>query len=119
MEVGTAIKLGLAGVIVYLGYKTFAGASALFNAIPQVVKDGAQATWTLGNYAAHGIADPLDAFGISPSIMPDGTPAWQPTTPWAEPAFTSYHDPVYGDLSSQYTSDPVSNNNAGINFNYF
>jgi hypothetical protein len=119
MEVGTALKLGLAAGVLYLGYKLTQQGSALFNAIPQVVKDGALAGWTLGSYAAHTIADPLDAFGISPSLDASGSPTWTPTTPWETPAVSGYHDPVYGDLSDTYLNDPVSNNSSGMNYNYF
>lgn len=67
------------------------------DAIPETVKDGAEATGKLAGLAADAILHPLETFGVSPGA--NGT--WSTTTPYENP------------------NDPTSNNDYGINFNLF
>lgn len=84
------------------GYVLYKEAAKLIaNVVPPVVKEGAQAAGTLATETAHAVAHPLDAFGVSPAATATGTAYWQPTTPQENP------------------QDVVSNNDLGINFNYF
>ena len=68
--------------------------------IPGVVKEGIGAGMLLTGEAFHMLTNPLDAFGIVPQ-QTGGKAYWTKTTPWENP------------------NDPVSNNDSGINFNYF
>ncbi|MES2027352.1 MAG: hypothetical protein V4448_17535 [Pseudomonadota bacterium] len=78
--------------VVYAYWKT---------SLPGVVKEGWEAAGILGGLGLDMITEPLDTFGISPGNNVYGVPKWQPTAPWWNPA------------------DVVSNNDSGINFNYF
>lgn len=69
--------------------------------IPGVVKEGFEAAGILGGLAIDMVTDPLDTFGISPGLNVYGVRKWEPTAPWWNAA------------------DVVSNNDTGINFNYF
>lgn len=112
----TLVKWGGGALIVlYLYKKLKAAASGLGDVVPQVVKDGAQATGLIAQLGVNAVIHPLDTFGIAPNLYPDGTPIWTQTTPWENPVYTPT-PPFNPDLSS---ADPVSNNNQGINFNYF
>jgi hypothetical protein len=101
MLFGTA----LAALVLYAVGKKI-GAS-----IPQVIKDGAVAVGQLGKLGGNMVAHPLDTFGIAPAVNADGTQTWTQTTPWA--------DPVYGAATPTVSSDPVANNDQGVNFNLF
>lgn len=119
MAVKLALGAALVGVVGYALYRIKGGLGALGAAVPQVVKDGADATWQLGKLGAHIVTDPLDAFGVTPTDK-NGQTTWEKTAPWASPVRSSYHDPVYGDaLPPDSTNDPVSNNAAGVNWNLF
>lgn len=86
--------VGIVGAAWYIKNKLSA-------AVPQVVKDGAEAAGVLFWEGSKIAADPLDGFGIRPGTLPNGQKKWQPTVPW------------------ENRDAPVSNNDAGINFNYF
>jgi hypothetical protein len=101
-----AIKCALVGVGGYIIYRKVKGAGSdivkgFYEAVPQVVKDGAEAGWQLGGLAANIITDPLDAFGIIPAQDITGAPAWTPTAPHLN------------------NNDPVSNGDTGFNWNLF
>lgn len=68
--------------------------------VPDVVADGFEASSVLGYEAVDAILHPLNAFGIAPGNFPDGKPKYAITLPWL-------------------SDDPVSNNDSGMNFNYF
>lgn len=69
--------------------------------IPPVIKEGFEAAGILGGLAFNAVTEPLDTFGIRPANNAYGIPKWQPTAPWLNEA------------------DVVSNNESGINWNYF
>jgi len=69
--------------------------------IPPVVREGFEAAGLLTGEAFHMLTNPLDAFGIVPQQGAGGKAYWTKTTPWENP------------------NDPVSNNDSGMNFNYF
>jgi hypothetical protein len=78
-----------------------------------VFKDGIDAAAQLAKLAANMVTSPLDTFGISPGTYADGTPKWQRTTPWQNPV------PYGATGPAASSSDPVSNNSDGINYNLF
>lgn len=90
-----AVAVGASAIIIWRTYKTIDAA------IPQVVKDGAQAVGALGGLAVNIVTDPLDAFGIVPADAGTSKQKWVRVNPWDNP------------------NDPVSNNDNGINYNYF
>ena len=65
--------------------------------IPPVVQEGVEAAGMIGSNFGNMLTNPLDAFGIKPPV----SQVWILTLPW------------------ENTNDPVSNNDTGINFNYF
>lgn len=69
----------------------------IVDAIPQTVKDGAEATGQMAILAGDAILHPLDTFGVTPGAS--GT--WSKTTPYDN------------------SNDAASNNDSGINFNLF
>ena len=96
-------KLLFGAVAVVGGYLLLKKAGSLIsNAVPPVVKEGAEASGVLAENTYNMIFHPLDAFGISAAPTVNGTPYWIPATP-----------------QENTTADPVSNNDTGINFNYF
>lgn len=98
------LALALVGVVIAAAvWYAKKKAGELSAAVPAVVKEGAEAFWTLSTAAAGVVADPLDGFGISPSGWPSDphVPKWNPTAP------------VYNQ------DDKVSNSDIGFNFNLF
>lgn len=68
--------------------------------VPKVVQEGFGAAYYLGTQAVDTILHPLNAFGISPGNFPNGAPKYAITVP---------HE----------SGDIVSDNDLGVNFNYF
>lgn len=89
------VVVGASAYIAWRAYKTINGS------IPQVVKDGLEATYILAREAGNIVSDPLDDFGIVPADEGTSKQKWVRTTPW------------------ENANDPVSNNDSGINFNLF
>ncbi len=92
---------------IVLGLLIVAGAGAAWylkrqvsGYVPAVVYDGFEASYVLGNQLVDTVLHPLDAFGIEPGVFVDGTAKYTKTVPWL-------------------SDDPVSNNDSGMNFNYF
>lgn len=96
--IGAGVAL-VVGIAIYYGAKKLG--SGISAAIPQVVKDGAEAAGQLGGLGVNIVTNPLDAFGVSPKTDTNGAAAWTPTTPQSN------------------VNDPVSNNDSGMNFNLF
>jgi len=67
------------------------------DAIPETVKEGAQATGQIVGLAADAILHPLETFGVTPGA----SGSWEKTSP------------------AENSNDPTSNNDYGINFNLF
>ncbi|MES2367194.1 MAG: hypothetical protein V4563_15055 [Pseudomonadota bacterium] len=84
MSDGKFILVGVGGALVvgvaaYILLKKMGGSIA--KAIPQVVKDGAEATGQLGAEVGRIVTNPLNEFGVTPGTFADGTPKWEPTAP--------------------------------------
>lgn len=111
-----AVKLVLGAVVLggigYVAWKISRGASALVDLVPQVVKDGFDASGQLLQLGTNMVAHPLDTFGIVPADA-NGRATWERTTPWANPV------PFGSSGPAAASSDPVSNNSDGINYNNF
>jgi hypothetical protein len=108
---GGAFVLGIA---VIAALKKLGGAA--WGAVPQVAKDGIEASGQLAKLGANMVAHPLDTFGIAPGVDQYGVPTWEQSTPWETPAYNP--DPAQQPVPSKPGSiDPVSNNEAGINWN--
>jgi hypothetical protein len=97
------VAAALVGAAWYLKKK----AGDAWAAVPSVVRDGADAAWTLGGAVVQAVTDPADMFGVSPGFWP-GTnagdapiPKWEPTAPHLNP------------------DDTVSNGSGGMNYNLF
>lgn len=96
-------KIGALAIGVYVVVKGVKSAyGSISDSVPTVIKEGFTAGGELIIYGGHLIADPLDAFGVRPAVGVDGKPLWEKTYPWGVG-----------------NTDPVSNNDSGINFNYF
>lgn len=92
------VLTAVVGAAAYIAYRAYKKIDAT---IPQVVKDGLEATYILAREAANIVSDPLDGFGIVPADEGTGKQKWVKTTPFDNP------------------NDPVSNNDSGINYNLF
>lgn len=108
-------KLIAYGVLIALGAGALWYAKGRIGAlVPGVVRDGFEAGGVMVDNLAHSVLNPLDAFGIEPAGA-----AWEKTVPWAAPV-PSFNDRRFsGEVDFPMQSDPVSNNNLGMNFNYF
>lgn len=90
----------LAGLVVAVAGLVLYGKGRLADLLPAAVADGFEASTVLGAEFVDGILHPLNAFGIAPGTFPDKTKKYELTVPWL-------------------SNDSVSNNDSGINFNYF
>ena len=100
MVAGVAVALVAAAY--YVKGKIGDGLDVLGELVPDVVKEGVGAAGVLTANALQIAVDPLDGFGILPKMDQYGGELWWvQTTPW------------------ENRNDPVSNNDTGINFNYF
>lgn len=97
-----AIIAGL-GLYAYHKVSTVGGSivSGIRGAIPEVAIEGVQATGQIAGNVFNIVTNPFDAFGIAPAAGSGGRNYWEKTVPW------------------ENTNDPVSNNDAGVNWNYF
>ena len=68
------------GVVLLVGASWYAK-NKITAAIPQVVKDGAQAAGQMAMLAGNMVVSPLDTFGVSPGNNIYGTPNYQITAP--------------------------------------
>lgn len=100
MAVKLALGVAVIGAVFYATNKIKKGVSDLVDGaldyVPDTVIEGIDAAWQLGQLGANIVVSPLDTFGA----LPGGGKGWSPTVPWK-------------------SDDPVSNNDAGINYNYF
>jgi hypothetical protein len=117
LKIKMLMTVAVVGIGAYAAYKITGGFKQLVAAVPQVVKDGAEAVGQLGQLGANIVTNPLDAFGVQPKVGSDGSTAWEKTVPWANMVYSS--DIPTPEFSSMSSEDPVSNNASGINFNYF
>lgn len=108
LKVKLALTVIVGGAAAYLVYRLVKGMPGL-----GILKDGADAAAQLGKLALGMVTSPLDTFGIAPGTYADGTPKWQQSTPWQNPVSYGATGPAAS------SSDPVSNNSDGINYNYF
>ena len=103
---GDVLLIAVLGIAVvaaayYAKKKIGAGIASLTDLVPEVVQEGFGAASVLAWSAADVITDPLDGFGIRPGVNLYGDKKWRPIVPWENP------------------DDVVSNNDTGMNFNYF
>ncbi len=84
------VVLGVVGAAYYAKRK-------IGGLIPPVVQEGVEAAALIGSNFGNMITNPLETFGIRQPV----NNTWILTLPW------------------ENTNDPVSNNDSGINFNYF
>jgi hypothetical protein len=108
LKVKLALTVIVGGAAAYMVYRLAKGLPGL-----GILKDGADAAAQLAKLAANMVTSPLETFGILPGTYADGTPKWQQSTPWQNPV-------PYGATGPAASStDPVSNNSDGINYNLF
>ena len=100
----TLAKYAAIGLVAYLAYRQVQKGTHAVTGFYQTVSDIGGQIWEVASEVGHVVTSPVetinDTFGIEPRVYPDGSTKWEKTVPWT-------------------SSSPVSNNDAGINWNYF
>lgn len=92
------VKIIAIGAAAYFAYRAVSKGANAVTGFYQTVTDAAGA---VVDVVTTPVATFGDVFGIVPKVDQYGRTKWSPTTPW------------------ENKNDPVSNNDLGVNFNYF